>query len=311
MFFRGAKVRTEVGSLGGRLIGPSFYVGPLPVGLSPIVIPDQETELFGHQVVLGEVANRMFGVSRHLQHGNSEQNILSEGSMVQIDSFIVVRANGISRNIRRLLSIFEESTREPSQDASFLIESIHAFELYAREHEKLFFMLAYHVVQNTHIAQDIVQDSLEKAYKKLQVYPIDKLKTLKMKAWLCRIVANTALNYKKRENKLSSLDLDDWLLQKEGYRYEQPEVALLRKEIEALLRLTLGALPKQQKDIVILRFWRGYKLEEIAITLHCPIGTVKCYLHRALSFMREMLRRSGINATDVDILAEYGLEFLL
>jgi RNA polymerase sigma-70 factor (ECF subfamily) len=49
----------------------------------------------------------------------------------------------------------------------------------------------------------------------------------------------------------------------------------------------LGALPAEQRDVVLLRFVDGLSLVEIAAAQAVPLGTVKSRLHQALATLRE------------------------
>ena len=55
----------------------------------------------------------------------------------------------------------------------------------------------------------------------------------------------------------------------------------------------LGALPKKQQDVVVLRYLQGMSEAEAARELRCPQGTVSVRLSRALKKLRSRLRRKG------------------
>lgn len=52
------------------------------------------------------------------------------------------------------------------------------------------------------------------------------------------------------------------------------------------LRRALRALPTVQRAAVVLRFYADQSIDQIAETLHCPAGTVKSRLSRALAALR-------------------------
>lgn len=51
----------------------------------------------------------------------------------------------------------------------------------------------------------------------------------------------------------------------------------------------IAALPKRQREVVVLRFYEDLTIEEIATALTVPVGTVKSTLHRALVTLRGAL----------------------
>lgn len=176
-----------------------------------------------------------------------------------------------------------------------VIENPHkAIEHLVQNHRRLLLRTAYGVVGNYDIAQDIVQDSLEKAYRALQSYSKERIERMSLKPWICKIVVHTALNHQRSEKKIVSLALSsDWFIEKEGPLFERPEFQLLRREMVSSLQLALDALPEVQKNIVLLRFFEGCRLKEIALQLDLKLGTVKCYLSRALTSLRIALEEVG------------------
>ncbi len=54
------------------------------------------------------------------------------------------------------------------------------------------------------------------------------------------------------------------------------------------VRRAVASLPEEHRLIVELRFFSGATLDEIAVVLGCPLGTVKSRLHYALEKLRQM-----------------------
>ena len=52
----------------------------------------------------------------------------------------------------------------------------------------------------------------------------------------------------------------------------------------------LAALPRNQRSVVVLRFYNDWTLEQIATALEIPVGTVKSRLSRALKVLNNALR---------------------
>jgi RNA polymerase sigma-70 factor, ECF subfamily len=67
------------------------------------------------------------------------------------------------------------------------------------------------------------------------------------------------------------------------------EARLLEEEWRRSLWAAVARLPEAQQHTVVLRFSEGLTHEEIAETMHCPIGTVKSRLHHALANLAERL----------------------
>lgn len=53
------------------------------------------------------------------------------------------------------------------------------------------------------------------------------------------------------------------------------------------LAAVLAVLPQAQREVLLMRFVDEMSLEEIALALHIPLGTVKSRMHNALGMLRE------------------------
>ena len=90
--------------------------------------------------------------------------------------------------------------------------------------------------------------------------------------WITRILINECYNELRRQKRFRPLD-------------ELPETAV--QQFDALpLKEALGCLPKDLKDVIILRFFGGYTVAETARTLQIPPGTVATRQRKALGLLR-------------------------
>lgn len=62
------------------------------------------------------------------------------------------------------------------------------------------------------------------------------------------------------------------------------------------LREAVAALPDEHRLVIELRFFAGASLEEIAVELSCPLGTVKSRLHHGLEKLRNSAVRLNLEA---------------
>jgi len=57
-------------------------------------------------------------------------------------------------------------------------------------------------------------------------------------------------------------------------------------------RAAMLALPRRQREVVLLRYFAGLDVAETAETMGCTAGTVKAHTHRAMARLREQLQVS-------------------
>ncbi len=90
--------------------------------------------------------------------------------------------------------------------------------------------------------------------------------------WITRILINECHNELRRQKRYCPLE-------------ELPETAV--EEFDSLpLKEALRRLPKELKDVIILRFFAGYTVAETARTLKIPPGTVATRQRKALRLLR-------------------------
>ena len=90
--------------------------------------------------------------------------------------------------------------------------------------------------------------------------------------WITRILINECHNELRRQKRYYPLS-------------ELAETAV--EEFDSLpLKEALRRLPKDLKDVIILRFFAGYTISETAQTLNIPAGTVATRQRKALQLLR-------------------------
>ena len=126
-------------------------------------------------------------------------------------------------------------------------------------------------------ADDLVQDTLERAWAKLHLYR----RGTDLRAWLFTVMHNVHVN--KVRSARSTDPLDD----------EMPELAQRATQGDSLivrdLDRAIARLPSEQRAVLLLVTLEEMSYEQVARTLGIPIGTVMSRLSRAREKMRAML----------------------
>ena len=147
------------------------------------------------------------------------------------------------------------------------------------------------------LAEEIVLDALERAYYALKGYPGERIRILKLEAWLFEITRNAYYNYlrasRTRNTYLPSVPLDfsenSSLLTIEDPSLEPDIMACLHEDRQELLA-AIETLPHGYQETIKLYYFEYLRYDEIAKRLQQPLGTVKSNIHRGTKLLRHVLR---------------------
>jgi RNA polymerase sigma-70 factor (ECF subfamily) len=141
------------------------------------------------------------------------------------------------------------------------------------------FGVAYKVVRDEDLAQDVLQESFVKIWKKSDTYDSSKAKLF---TWLFRITRNTAIDKLRSSNtkmeKEIQMDVSD--VYNLGIESIKPEFLDVRENLEKI----------EQKYQIVLDalFFQGMTQQEASDELDIPLGTIKSRLKIGLRELRKI-----------------------
>jgi RNA polymerase sigma-70 factor (ECF subfamily) len=148
------------------------------------------------------------------------------------------------------------------------------------EHAAVVYRLALSIVRDRALADDVVQETLIKAWRSA---PLDEAGKVP-RAWMTKVARNTAISLlrTRREDPYA----DDRLP-------ERPSGLTVARAVEGRaalgeLRHALDRLDEDARTLIVLREVDGMTYEEIAAAMELPLPTVKTRLFRA----RQSLKRA-------------------
>ncbi|MEX0844688.1 MAG: sigma-70 family RNA polymerase sigma factor [Balneolaceae bacterium] len=158
-------------------------------------------------------------------------------------------------------------------------------------HMDALYNFALRLTTDPNDAEDLVQDTIVKAYRFFSSYE----KGTNAKAWMFRILKNSFINnYRKTSKKPSQVDYDEVSSYYETIRGESTETSdleslMFREMMDDDLSEALSHLPEDFRTVVLLCDVDGYTYEEIANMLDVPIGTIRSRLHRGRNLLKTEL----------------------
>jgi RNA polymerase sigma-70 factor (ECF subfamily) len=152
------------------------------------------------------------------------------------------------------------------EEAERLVDLIPRLRRYARA-----------LVSDRAAADDLVQDTLERAWAKLHLYR----RGTDLRAWLFTVMHNVHVNKLRAARATDTLD------------DEMPELAQRAAQGDSLvvrdLDRSIALLPPEQRSVLLLVTLEDMSYEEVARTLGIPVGTVMSRLSRAREKLRAMM----------------------
>lgn len=130
------------------------------------------------------------------------------------------------------------------------------------------YRVSFRILGSRPEAEDVTQEALTRAYlrwRKIQPYA---------EAWVSRVASNLAIDAWRRRKTAGLLVVDDQV-DRHGELADRLD----------LLRL-LDALPKRQRQVLVLRYLADQTEQATAAALGCSVGSVKRHSHRALTALR-------------------------
>lgn len=137
------------------------------------------------------------------------------------------------------------------------------------------FRIAFSWCHDQMLADDLVQDTLNKALLRLnQLKKADVLES-----WVISILNNVWRDHLRRQKEF--IDIDDYVLLNE----ESPEHIHERDRTIQRVREAIGRLPMGQRQVTSLVDLEGLSYNEVSLVLDIPVGTVMSRLNRARKAM--------------------------
>ncbi len=145
------------------------------------------------------------------------------------------------------------------------------------------------ILRDPELARDAVQEGLIRAWRDLR-----KLRDPdRFDAWLYRLTVNACLDQvRQRHRRVVEVELTPL------HTPTIPDSSAAHADRQ-LVDDVLRELDEQGRAIVVLHYYIGMPLTDVAATLDIPVGTVKSRLHRALTAMRVAIEAEPTSAASI------------
>lgn len=179
----------------------------------------------------------------------------------------------------------EESLIQQAQKGDIV-----AFNRLVVQYQEMVFNVAYRIMGDPAVAEDVAQETFITAYKSLQSF-----RGGSFKSWLIRVATNRCYDELRRRKRRPQTSLDAITDENESFAFlrspnEGPEAHRQRVELALAIERCLNDLPDDQRIVTVLGDVEGYDYQEIATITRVSLGTVKSRLSRARAKLRDCLQ---------------------
>lgn len=151
-----------------------------------------------------------------------------------------------------------------------------------RQHERQLVAYAAHLAGDSERARDVVQET----FVRLCGQERAKVET-HLSEWLFRVCRNLAIDVRRKERRMNLLGEDhgDSL----GSLEPEPSYAAERDDTFAAVVKAMAILPKNQQEVIRLKFQHGLSYKEISTITSLTVTNVGFLIHTGLKALRERL----------------------
>jgi len=158
--------------------------------------------------------------------------------------------------------------------------NVESFNLLVSRWEKRVYNYLLRITANREDALDLTQDAFLKAYQNLRKLDDPG----RFAPWLYRIAHNEAYSmFRKRK---PETDVDAIEPEATETKITVGGSSVFPIELSLAVASALGRLSTDQREAVVLKIYQGFKFEEMAEILSCPVSTIKSRLYTALELLK-------------------------
>jgi len=165
--------------------------------------------------------------------------------------------------------------------------------LYER-YNRVLYSLAYRMVADHQVAEDLLQDAFLSVWRRATSY---SPQSGSVRSWLISIVHHRTIDYLRAVRRRAGLKEVTWEEVELDERTAFPDVweEALRSVQSAQLRAALLNIPSEQRMVIELAYFQGWTHSEIAAGCEIPLGTVKARMRLGLSHLKRLLAQMGVD----------------
>ncbi len=174
--------------------------------------------------------------------------------------------------------------------------AVWAMESLYQRYSRILYSLAYRMVADHQVAEDLLQDAFLAVWRRATSY---SPQTGAVRNWLISILHHRTIDHLRRirrhstiqEAPLEEIELDGGIASPDVWDEAWQSVK------SSQVRAALIKIPTEQRLVIELAYFQGWTHTEIAEGTQIPLGTVKARMRLGLIHLKQVLAQMGIDET--------------
>lgn len=170
-----------------------------------------------------------------------------------------------------------------------------AFDVLLTRHQAKVYNYILQMVKDRNLADDIFQETFVKAITTIKQGRYAEAG--KFSAWVCRIARNLIIDNFRQEKVEATVSTDDSnydVLNRKDLSEDIIEDMLIDSQIQADVRRIVKQLPDSQREVLIMRYYKGLSFKEIADVTGVSINTALGRMRYAILNLRRIAKENRI-----------------
>lgn len=170
-----------------------------------------------------------------------------------------------------------------------------AFDVLLTRHQAKVYNYILQMVKDRNLADDIFQETFVKAITTIKQGRYAEAG--KFSAWVCRIARNLIIDNFRQEKVEATVSTDDSnfdVLNRKDLSEDTIEDMLIDSQIQADVRRIVKQLPDSQREVLIMRYYKGLSFKEIADITGVSINTALGRMRYAILNLRRIAKENRI-----------------
>lgn len=171
--------------------------------------------------------------------------------------------------------------------------AVWAMEILYERYSRVLYSLAYRMVADHQVAEDLLQDAFLAVWRRATSY---SPQSGAVRSWIVSIMHHRTIDYLRSVRRRSTLKEASWEEVERDERTAFPDAwdEAWQNIQSAKIREALMKLPTEQRMVIELAYFQGWTHSEIAEGCQLPLGTVKARMRLGLARLKRVVEEMGL-----------------